>query len=167
MLMRLIASAVLLFSLVGFQGCYSFRGGSVPAHLKTIAVPLFDDQSGTGEPGIREQLTNKLLDRLRQDNSLQVTDKSHADSMIEGIIVSIPDEPNAVIKGEAVTTKKITITVKVSYEDEKLKKKMWEKELSNWGVYEISGGPARRQTAITAAIDKLAEDIVNETVSGW
>lgn len=149
------------------QGCYSFRGGSVPAHLKTIAVPLFDDQSGTGEPGLREQLTNKLLERFRQDNSLQVTDKTNADSMIEGIITSVPDEPNAVIKGESVTTKKITVMVKVTYEDQKLKKKVWEKDLSNWGVYEISGGPAQRQAAITSAIDKLTEDIVNETVSGW
>ena len=31
----------------GLAGCaYSFTGASVPAHLKTIAIPLVDDQSG-------------------------------------------------------------------------------------------------------------------------
>jgi hypothetical protein len=165
--MQRIIIVIVFSSLLSFQGCYSFRGGSVPPHLKTIAVPLFDDQSGTGEPGLREQLTNKLLDRFRQDNSLQVTDKGHADSMIEGIIVSLPDEPNAVIKGESVSTKKVTIIAKVTYQDEKLKKKVWEKDFSNWGVYEITGGPAQRQAALTTAIDKLTEDIVNETVSSW
>src|SRR2546425_3298729 len=85
-------------------GClYSFKGSSVPARLKTIAIPLFDDQSGSGEPGLREQLTNKLIERFKQDNSLEVSDKSHADSMIEGTISSMTDKPLVVVAGEAGT----------------------------------------------------------------
>src|SRR5215510_11536148 len=84
-------------------GCYSFRGGSVPSHLKTVAVPLFDDQSGSAEPGLREKFTNKLIDRFRQDNSLQVTDKTRSDSAVEGVIISLIDKPDVVVQGESVT----------------------------------------------------------------
>ena len=156
-----------LFSFVG-AGChYSFTGSSVPPHLKTIAIPLFDDQSGFGEPNLRENLTNKLIDAFIHDNSLEVADKTHSDSIVQGTIVAVRDEPSVVAQGEAVTKRRITITVKAAYQDMKLKKTVWEKELSNWGDYEISGGPAQRQTGIDDAIKKLSEDIVLETVSGW
>ncbi len=159
---------VVAIGFAGYTGCaYSFTGASVPAHLKTIAIPLFDDQSGFGEPGLREKFTNKLIDRFIQDNSLAVADKTHADSIIEGVIVGVRDDPAVVAKGEAVTKRRITITVRASYQDMKLKKKVWEKELSNWGDYEIGSGPAQRDTGIVVAINKLTEDILIETVSGW
>jgi hypothetical protein len=149
-------------------GClYSFKGSSVPTHLKTIAVQLFDDQSGSGEPGLREQLTNKLLDRFKQDNSLQVSDRSHADSMIEGTISSLTDQPLVVAAGEAVTKRHITVTANVTFQDLKLRKKVFEKQFSDWGDYTVSGGTAQRQSAVSTALDKLSEDILNETVSGW
>ncbi len=154
--------------LLAWSGCiYSFKGSSVPAHLKSVAVQLFDDQSGSGEPGLREQLTNKLIDRFKQDNSLAISDQSHADSMIEGTISSLTDQPLVVTSGEAVTRRHIIVSTNVKYQDVKLHKKVFEKQFSNWGDYDVSGGPAGRATAVSAAIDKLAEDILNETVSGW
>ena len=166
--MRIIVFFLVFIALSGCSGCpYSFTGSSVPKHLKTIAVPLFDDQSGFGEPGLREKFTNKLINRFVQDNSLEVADKSHADSMLEGTIVSVRDEPLVVTKGESVSKRRVTIAVKATFQDLKLKRKVWDKDLSNTGDYDISGGPAQRQVGIDAAIEKLTEDILIETVSGW
>lgn len=159
---------IILISLSGCAGCpYSFTGSSVPPHLKTIAIPLMDDQSGFGEPDLRERMTNKLITRFTQDNTLEVADRSHADSMLEGIIVAVRDEPLVVSKGESVTKRRVTVSVKVTYQDLKLKKKIWEKDFSNVGDFEISGGNAQRQVGIDAAIEKLTEDILIETVSNW
>ena len=44
---------------------------------------------------------------------------------------------------------------------------VWDKQLSNWGVYDLASGATGRQTGIDAAIEKLTEDILNETVSSW
>ena len=163
-----ITATLLLILASAVSGCsYSFTGSSVPPHLKTIAIPLFDDQSGFGEPGLREKMTNKLIERFVQDNSLEVADKSRSDSILEGIIVNIRDEASVVTKGESVTKRRVTITVKATFQDMKLKKKVWEKQFSDWGDYEISGGPAQRQTGIDAAIEKLTEDLLLDTVSGW
>jgi hypothetical protein len=155
--------------LAGLSGCfYSFTGSSVPPHLKTIAIPMFDDQSGSGTPGLREELTNKLVDRFRQDNSLEVTDdKTHSDSMLEGIVVSVPDQAQVVATGETVVKRRVTVTVKASFQDMKLRKKIFDKQFSEWGDYESSGGPSERQAAIDAAVDKLVEDILLDAVSGW
>ena len=153
--------------LVEFNGCYSFTGASVPPHLKTIAIPLFDDQSGSGEPNLREQLTNKLQEAFIKDNNFQLTDRRTSDALLEGTIVSMPNEPAVLTKGEAVTKNRITLNVKVIYRDQKMKKQMYEKQFSRYADYDISSGPSAKQTAITSAIEQLTEDILLETVSGW
>jgi len=152
---------------ITLSGCYSFNGASVPPHMKTIAIPLFDDQSGSGEPALREKLTNKLIDKFNGDNNLQVVDKTHADSMIEGTITAIPDAPAIVTAGENVTKRRITINVKATFQDLKLKKKIWERQFSEFSDYDAGADITQRQATIDAAIDKLTEDIVLETVSGW
>ena len=154
-----------LFILV--SSCYSFKGGSVPSHLKTIAIPLLDDQSGSGEPDLREKVTTKLLDKFRQDNSLQVVDREHADALLEGNIVGEQDEPYVVVQGETVTKWKLTLTIKASFQDLKLKKTMWDRQFSNFALYDAGGGPPARQAGIASAIDKITDDIINESVSGW
>lgn len=165
--------AILLFITLGLQaGCvYSFRGSSVPAHIKTIAIPLFDDQSGFGEADLREKFTRELITRFTSDNTLQVTDKNTADSMLEGTIISVRDEPSVVNPGERVSKRRITIVVKVAYQDLKLRKKIWERELNNWGDYDPNAPPEAgkklRDPGIEEAVRKVAEDIVIQTVSGW
>jgi hypothetical protein len=155
------------FSFFIFGCAYSFTGSSVPPHLKSIAIPLFDDQSGSGEPGMREEFTNKLIDRFTRDNSLEIADRKEADSILECVILPFRDEVAVVEKGETVSKRRVTITIKATYQDMKLRKKVWEKNFSNWGAYDLGAGPAERKTAITAAIDKLTEDLLLETVSGW
>jgi hypothetical protein len=155
------------FSFLFFlSGCaYSFSGSSVPKHLKTIAIPLFEDQSGFGEPGLKENFTTALINLFVNDNSLQVADRNTADSILEGSIVTIQDAPSIISPGEQVTTRRVTINVRVTYQDLKLRKKVWEKNFSNWGEYITSG--ETRTVALTQAVSKVTEDILIETVSGW
>ncbi len=170
-----LAVAVLVMSA---SGCYTFTGASVPPNLKTIAIPLVDDQSGFGEPGLREQFTTALTNLFISDNSLEVADRTTADAIMVGVITSVSDAPavvqqgtgqqGATQQGEQVSKRRITLTVKVALQDVKLRKNMWEKSFSNWGDYDAGGGGAsQRQTGLTEAIRKVTEDILLETVSGW
>ena len=163
-----ILSFVVLLSFVCIAGCtYSFKGGSVPAHLKTIAIPLVQDQSGYGDPTLRDNLTQQLVDRFTNDNTLQIADRNTADSMLEGVVVDVKDAPSVVQAGEQVAARRITVSVHVTFEDLKLRKKIWEKDFSNWGDYASGGGATQRNDGINEAVRKLTEDILNETVAGW
>lgn len=154
--------------LVHFQGCaYSFTGASVPPHLKTITIPLVDDQSGFGEAGLREDFTRELTDQFISDNSIRVADRSTADAMLTGSIVNVTDAPSMVQGGEQVSQRRITMSVKFAFQDMKLRRKIWEKSFSNWGDYESGGGLSQRQSGLKEAIRKLSEDVLLETVSGW
>lgn len=158
----------LSFALVWCTGCpYSFTGASVPKHLKTIAIPLIDDQSGFGEAGLREQFTTELTNLFISDNSLEVSDRTTADSILEGVITSVSDAPSVVAQGEAVTKRRITMAVKYTFEDKVLRTKVWEKTFSQWGDYDSGGGLSQRNAGLTEAIRKISEDVLLETVSGW
>jgi hypothetical protein len=149
-------------------GCaYSFTGASVPAHLKTVAIPLVEDQSGFGEPGLRERFTTEMIQLFTQDNSLEVSDRNTADSIIEGAILSISDAPAVVSQGEQVTRRRVTLSARFAFQDRKLRKKVWEKTFSNWGEYDSGGGLSQRQVGLQDAMRKIAEDVLLETVSGW
>jgi hypothetical protein len=165
---RVSAALAFLLWLAQIQGCaYSFTGASVPPHLKTITIPLVDDRSGFGEAGLRENFTRELTDQFINDNSIRVADRSTADAMLSGSIVSVTDAPSMVQGGEQVSQRRITMSVKFVFEDMKLRRKIWEKSFSNWGDYESGGGPSQRETGVKEAIRKLSEDVLLETVSGW
>ena len=149
-------------------GCaYSFTGSSVPTHLKTVVIPVIDDQSGFGEPGLRELFTQELTTQFITDNSLEVSDRTTADSILEGVVLTVTDIPSSVEEGEQVRKRRVTITVKFSYQDMKLRKKVWEKTFSNWGDYVSGTGLSQRSEGIREALRKLSEDVLLETVSGW
>ena len=163
-----VAVAVACLIAVTETGCYSFSGASVPPHLKTIAIPLVDDQSGFGEPGLREQFTTALTNLFISDNSLEVANRTSADAVLEGAIVSISDAPAVIQQGEQVSRRRITMTARFQFRDMKLRKVTWEKNFSNWGDYDASGsGASQRQTGLQEAMRKITEDILLESVSGW
>ncbi|MBI3004340.1 MAG: LptE family protein [Ignavibacteriales bacterium] len=149
-------------------GCvYSFKGGSVPPHLKTIAIPIVEDQSGYGDPALREQFSTQLVQRFLNDNTLEMADRGSADSILEGVITDVKDAPSVVQAGEQVATRRITVTVHMTFQDLKLRKKVWERDFSSWGDYPSGGGLTQRNEGIQEAVRKLTEDILNETVAGW
>jgi hypothetical protein len=153
---------------VALSGCYSFTGASVPSHLTTIAIPLVDDRSGFGHPGLREMMTQELIDLFIGDNSLEVADRLTADSMLEGAITGVTDAASVVGEGESVSSRRVTVQAKFSFQDLKLRKKIWEKSFSNWGDYETTEDIFQQQQAgLQEAIRKISEDILLQTVSGW
>src|SRR5512140_2014269 len=156
-LLAVVVPVTVAFFAFGIAGCaYSFTGASVPSHLKTVAIPLVDDQSGFGEPGLREYFTNQLTTLFINDNSLEVADRTHADSILEGAITGVSDAPAVIQPGEQVAKRRITVTARFAFQDMKLRKKVWEKTFSNWGDYESGGGGAsQRQAGEQEAIRKL------------
>jgi hypothetical protein len=155
--------------LVNFASCcsYSFTGASVPEHLKTIAIPVADDRSGAGQPGLRELLTTQLTQKFIDDNSLRVADRVNANASLDCVISSYSDAPSVVNSGETVQTRRITIGVQVIYKDLVKRKTIFEQTFSNYGDYPASGTLLDRQNAIGVAIDKITEDILLAAVSGW
>lgn len=163
-LMLLIAAMI-----INFTSCctYSFTGSSVPEHLHTIAIPIAQDRSGAGIPGLRESLTQELIRQFIDDNSLQVTDRTKADAVVECTIISYTDAPSIVAAGENVEQRRVTVTVQVVYKDMVKRVNVFDKNFSNYGDYEPGTTENERILASETAVNKISEDILLAVVSGW
>jgi len=153
------------FLLLSISGCgvYSFSGSGLSG-IKTIAIPVFDNQ--TGEYGIRETLTEKIAERFVQDNTLKVVNEKIAESILQGIITKYEREAHTFDEQENIEEYIVRIWVKVTFEEKKNKKVIWKEDsLLGWGIY--SAQDETEDLGKERAIEKLAEDIVNKTVKGW
>ena len=159
-------SLLIILSLLSINGCYYSFKGSLPSHLKTIAIPLFDDRNAQF-PGVRENLTNKVIDEFISDNSLKVVDESKADLLLTGSITSIAQQAASVTAGEAVNEYKITVSVKVKCEDVKLSKVLYDKNIQRYGMMDAQADTQGIEDAIEEALVQITEDILNDTLGAW
>lgn len=162
--LRLAFLSTVYYLLSTFLSCgpYSFTGAGLPG-VKTIAIPLFENQ--TEEYGIREELTNKLVLAFVQDNTLKVANERIADAVLRGTILKYQKEAYTFDENENVKEYIARIYVKITVEDKKHSKNIWEEDnLQGWGTFPADSSEAYGKSK---AIDKLTEDIVNRTVKGW
>lgn len=161
---------IALFLIISFlTACsYSFTGASVPAHLKTIAIPQFKDNSGSGEPDLNSKFTFETIQRFIEDNTLQVTDKINADALIECTISRFSDTQAAITGNETVSLRRVELQVRVVYKDLVMKKTVFDQTFKNFADYQNDGDiTLNRQNAIEETIEKISEDILLGVVSNW
>ncbi|GAB1430612.1 LptE family protein [Ignavibacteria bacterium] len=162
-LLSVICIVETMFLLVG---CYSFTGGSVSPHLRTISAATASDNSGFGNPAFREFFTQQIIAKLRSDNSLTLVD-DNADARLSPAIVSISDATVNVSAGELERERKVSVTVEGDYFDAVKNKQRWKKNFSNSKIYEAADGQAGREQAILNALREIADDMFLEVVSEW
>ncbi len=159
---------ILLWSiLLGGMGCgyYSFKG-SLPSYIKTIAIPLFDNQ--TPDPGVPETLNQLLTTEFIKDNTLKVVDETKADLILTGTIRPIRLQPAVVREGEEVAEDKLIVSVKVRCEDVRTSKVLFEKTFQQYSPLDATtAGLEEREQAINDALKLIAEDILNATLGAW
>ncbi|RMD98179.1 MAG: hypothetical protein D6814_08055 [Calditrichaeota bacterium] len=146
-------------------GAYSFSGSAYP-HIKSIAVPLFADR--TAEFGVKEELTNSIIEAFTRDNTLKIADRRNADSILNGTLLSLTERPGAYNRQEQVQEIQVYLTVEIQYKDLKKRKIIWEDKITQFGTY-VPGDSQKgtREAAISEAISKIVDEVLNRTVSGW
>jgi len=155
----------ILLALILF-GCYSFKGGSVPEHLKSIRIATVTDNSGYGNPQYMQNMTNELFKEFREDGSFKIVDRG-GDAKITITISSIREEKFQVSQQELETERKITVTCKAEYFDALKNKMIWSNDFKNTEIYDINASQQGIDRAINDALQKTVEDIVFQVVSGW
>jgi hypothetical protein len=154
---------LIILSIIGGCGVYSFSGSSIPPHIKTVAVPLFEDN--TAELGIDQQLTDAVIDAITRDNTLKIAGPRAGDSVVRGTILRVEDRAGQYDENENASDFRVTLNVKVVFEDVKNRNALWEETFSQWGAYDNS--ETSREDGIQEAIDKIVTDVLNRMVSGW
>ena len=148
--------------LIILGGCYSFRGGSVPEHIKTVDIKPIADLSGYGNPDFKDYFFRQITDVIRRDNSLKI-DNDKPDSRLTVKILSIKEDVSATTSGSQIETeRKLTINASIEFFDNVNAKTLAEKSgLSINQTFLISGLPGSRTEAAEKCFDILADEVLN------
>ncbi|MEE9571596.1 MAG: LptE family protein [Candidatus Neomarinimicrobiota bacterium] len=186
--MKRVNYIILTFLIIIITGCgYYSMAGSIPPHIKSIAIPLVNNQ--TAEFGIAESITDNIIEVFNDENILNIVDEGNSDSILRGTIISLEDAPYTFSSEEAVSEYRINITMDITWKDVDNDVDLLKKRYSGWGAYGLSGdintdgidndGDGKiddedddefgepRAFATKIAIKKIAEDIVNNILTSW
>ncbi|MCU0424837.1 MAG: LPS assembly lipoprotein LptE [Candidatus Kapabacteria bacterium] len=154
---------------VGFSaltGCYSFTGGSIPPHLKTLSIPIAEDNSVGGSAQMRENLTQLIVQAFRRENAFTLV-QDRADAVLEVTITGLTENLATVATGELERDKQIMVNVSVVYQDRVKQKQIWVKQFAPPQTFSVASGLQGRDAAIERALRQIANDILLAVVSGW
>jgi hypothetical protein len=159
------ALATLALATVGACG-YSFRS-PVPAHLQTVYVPTF--QNETREFQLTQQVTERVIGEFLNESRLRlVADEEDADLLVVGIVKSYDEEALSYDPGQAanpdVFSRRVLLTLDVRLEDQVREEILWENaSLREWGEFSEERGETR-EDGIQRAVDKVAEELLRHVV---
>lgn len=156
----------IIWAAVGLCGCYSFRGTSIPPHLKSISVSSVVDNSGFGSAVYRELTYVKLVEKIRQENALLLVDRD-GDARLKVVLKEIKDEPVAVRAGAVERDRKVRVALDVEYYDAVKKRAIFQRVFTNAVVFEVALASTQRDAAIRSALQQNVDDILLAIVSGW
>ena len=167
--MRRRAWAFAFVALAACSGCgyYSFTGASIPDTIDTIAVPLAEDRSLGGVPGMNEALTDFLIQRFARQTRLALEpDENAADAVLTASIDRYQNEPVAVTGNEVAALNRITITVAVRYVDQVEDEERLARTFTASEQYDATQIQDEQETAV-AVLRQIADDVFTAATSDW
>ncbi len=148
-------------------GFYSFTGASIAADVKTVAVQYFPNRAATIEPTLSQHFTEKLKDYLLAQTNLNL-DSDAADLNFSGSIVKYEVKPIAIQANEQAAQNRLTIAVKVKFENTKDNSKSFDQQFSRYADYDSSQSLVDVEVNLIERITaELVEDIFNKAVVNW
>ncbi len=165
---RRVVIFILLHVLLSGCAYYSFTGAVIPEHIRTIAIPLFEDRSQSTLSDLDQELTSLLIDRFVYQTRLSLASSPEdADVVLEGALERYLNQPAAVSGQEQATLNRVTITVFARYYDRIKQKEYFARSFTSFGEYDPVDGLDGEIAAARQALENIATDIFNAATSDW
>ncbi|MBC8285088.1 MAG: hypothetical protein H8E32_14840 [Nitrospinae bacterium] len=163
-----IRNGLLLFAIPCFLflGCgYHLvgTGNTLPPHLKTISIPVFENSSS--QPEIHRELTSAILQSFISDGRLKVVKKGDADLAMTGTLSYYNTRSASFNAQDLVSDIIIEIEVEVEVIDRVKDKIFLKKKLKNQWDYKSNSDISATETARLDALDQAYADLGNRLVS--
>ena len=147
---------------------YSLTGASISSETKTFQVNYFQNNSTLIEPGIDRDFTNKLIDLLINQTSLDLV-KSNGDLLYEGEIVEYRIAPTTATANNTAAQNRLTVGVNVRFYDKNDPDAEFEKRFSFY--YDYPGSSqligSQKDTAIDEIFERITQDVFNASLAKW
>jgi Lipopolysaccharide-assembly len=160
--------AALLLPVCGFRECYgpAGRGAGLPKHIKTLAIPAFQNPSLRYK--VEQRFTSAVIDEaIRRARSLKVVSTPEAaDAVMIGSITYFNFRPVLLDDFGRARLFEITIQLSVHVRDQTKNKIIFENPHYVFrGEYEISGDPKTFFNEEGPATDRIARDFAKNVIA--
>ncbi len=157
----IVAMSAVLASL---GGCgYSVRG-QLPAHIKTVAVPMFVNR--TSEPRVESFLTTAIVRAFSTDGRLEVVRPGDADSILEGEVVQYTLAPIAFDPSANVTEYRLSVVLNLRFRDTRERKTLLDQtNVSEYSDFQVTGPVSSTLVLEQAALETAALNIARTIVT--
>ncbi|MFQ6102834.1 MAG: LptE family protein [Candidatus Glassbacteria bacterium] len=162
---RSVAGCAYLMLILFLSSCGVYSTSTqIAPHLKTVYVPTFKNK--TSEFYIPQLITDGIIERLLNESNLRVSSTEDADSILRGTILDYRVEALAYTGEGEVKSRRVRLLMEAEFVDQIKNKVIWKADnMERWGTYD-SDTETERDGA-ERAIEKLAQDIVTQSLQGW
>ena len=166
-LLRLSALGLTLLFVSGFAECYKpVTKNQLPSHIKTVAVPAFENQA------LRYKIGSRFADAvikelIRRGRGLRVQgDREGADAVIEGVIKSFTYSGVLLDDRGRARVFEVTITAAVTVRDQTENRVLYDNQNYVFrGEYEFADDPRNFFNEEDPAVQRMARNFAESIVS--
>ena len=169
-LFALVLAPLVLLPLAGCGYSLAGRGSALPAHIKTIGVPLFTNATTVFD--VEQTLTQRVrLEFIGRGRYKVVPDDAGTDAVLKGDITGISIRPTAFDSNQQASRYEITVVVKVEFRDVTADKVLYENPAQTFKEeYEVTTGQSASDANTflgqnSNALERLATDFATPVVT--
>ena len=148
-------------------GIYSFTGASIPTEAETVSVQYFSNKAANVQATLSQVFTERLKDVFVEQTNLTLSE-NEGDLVFSGYISKYQIKPMAIKADETAGQNRLTISVKVMYQNSFDDKSSFEQTFSRYRDYESSQNISDIESVLIEEItNELVEDIFNKAFVNW
>jgi len=154
----------LILAAVVLAGCGYGTRGSLPDHIKTVAVPIFKNR--TLEPGVESAITSGVVNAFSSGGRVKVVPIDQADAILQGEVVAYSLDGLAFDQTANVRAYRLRVVLNVEFRDVRKSAMLWRQEgLSETSDFQVQGQVsdtiARGRGAMSQAAAEIGRKVVN------
>lgn len=156
------------FGVFLLTGCYTLSGSSIDPSWETIKISTFPNYAPYQNPNLSQEFTIELQDIFNNRTKLALTNSDDADLLIDGEITGYQQSSVAIQANEVAGKNRLTMTVRVRYQNNKDESKSFDKSFSAYEDFEFNQTLQQAESAILPSIlEQLTTQIFNAIAMDW
>lgn len=157
-----------MVALFVFNGCYSLSGSSIDPNWQTIRISTFPNYAPYQNPNLSREFTEALQDIFNNRTKLSLTNDEDADLLIDGEITGYQQSSVAIQANEVAGKNRLTISVRVRYQNNKDESKSYDKSFSAYEDFDANQTLQQAESALLDSIlEQLTSQIFNSIAMDW
>lgn len=146
---------------------YSFRSGALPPDVRTVSLAPLSNEATLVIPTLPQTLAEAIRQKFISQSPLTLATEK-GDLVLQARITDFTIAPVAIQGSQQAAQNRLSITLSVKCISAKHPELSWEQSFMNFADFPASQPLPLVQDALIADIcDRIAQDVVNKTLSTW